>query len=91
MKVIVDSNMAIYGVFEPPIELELRAARTTLRELLKELSVLCQTVEFVRDNELGSDIGTVSVNGKECYQLDTKLEDGDKVMVTVEIAPLGGG
>ena len=91
MKVTVDSNMAIYGVFQPPIEVELRELKPTLKELLEQLSDLCKSVEFIKDSELGSDVETVLVNGQERYYLDTKLEDGDKVMVMVEMAPLGGG
>lgn len=91
MKVVVDSNMMIYGVFQPPVEVEWRGAKATLRDLLHELTESCKSVEFIRDNELGSDIKTILINNKECYAIDTKLNDGDKVMVIVEMAPLGGG
>ena len=91
MKVIVDSNMAIYGVFQPPIQIELDRSGATLEELLEELSDLCPSVEFIRDDELGSDIQTVLVNEKEHYNLNTNLNEGDKVMIMVEMAPLGGG
>jgi len=91
MKVVVDSNMAVYGLFQPPIEIELKGPTASLTELLKELSDLCKSVEFIKDDNLGSDIDTILVNGKEHYYLDTNLNDGDKVMVMVEMAPLGGG
>ncbi len=91
MRVVVDSNMAIYGVFQPPIEIKLTGSKATLRELLEELTKLCASVEFINGDELGSDIQTVLVNDKEHYYLNTNLNDGDKVMVMVEMAPLGGG
>ena len=59
--------------------------------LLQELSYLCSTVEFIRYDELGSDIQVILVNDKECYDLDTNLNDGDQVTVMVEVTPLGGG
>ena len=40
---------------------------------------------------IGNDIEVVSVNGKEHYHLDTNLKEGDKVMIMVEMAPIGGG
>ncbi len=91
MKIVVDSNMTIYGVFQPPIEVELKGPEATLKELLEQLSHLCQSVEFVRDNELGGDVETIVVNNREHYSLATSLKDGDKVRVMVEMAPLGGG
>lgn len=91
MKVVVDSNMTIYGVFQPPVEVELRGAKVTLRDLLHELTELCKSVEFITDNEVGNDIKTILINNKEYYAIDTKLNDGDKVMVIVEVAPIGGG
>ncbi len=91
MKVVVDSNMSIYGLFQPPMEIELEGSKATLRELLEELSDLCKAVEFISDDNLGSDIDTILVNDKEHYYLDANLNDGDKVMVMVEMAPLGGG
>jgi molybdopterin converting factor small subunit len=91
MRVTVDSNMTIYGVFQPPIEVNLKGEKSTLRALLEELARLCASVEFINGDELGNDIQTVLVNDKEHYYLNTNLNDGDKVMVMVEMAPLGGG
>jgi len=91
MKVVVDSNMAIYGVFQPPIEIELKGSKATLKELLEELSDLCPSVEFISSDEIGNDIQTVLVNEKEHYYLNTNLNEGDKIMIMVEMAPLGGG
>ena len=91
MKVIVDSNMTIYGMFQPPIDVELQEPENTLRSLLKGLSGLCQSVDFISRGEIGSDIQKVLVNDEESYSLDAALHDGDKVTVVVEMAPLGGG
>ncbi len=91
MKVTVDSNMSIYGVFQSPVDVELKEPETTLRSLLKELSDRCISIDFISRGEIGSDIQKVLVNGKESYSLDTALHDGDKVTVVVEMAPLGGG
>ncbi|MFC1872001.1 hypothetical protein ACFLYF_06375, partial [Chloroflexota bacterium] len=84
-------NMAIYGEFQPPAEIELSVTKATLKDLLGALSKLCPSVEFTRGNELGSDIKTVLVNNKEQIHLDARLSDGNRVMVVVEMAPLGGG
>ena len=91
MKVIVDSNMTIYGEFHPPLEIELNKSEATLKELLEALSKRCQSVEFTRDNEMGSDVQTILVNDREQIHPDARLKDGDRVMVVVEMAPLGGG
>ena len=91
MKVVVDSNMSIYGLFQPPVEIELKGSTPNLRELLHVLSDLCKSVEFIRDDNMGSDVDRILVNNKEHYYLDTSLNDGDEVMVMVEMAPLGGG
>lgn len=91
MKVTVDSNMSIYGVFQPPIDVELQEPENTLTSLLKGLSDLCKSVDFISRGEIGSDLQKVLVNDEESYSLDTALHDGDKVTVVVEMAPLGGG
>lgn len=91
MKVTIDSNVTIYGVFQPPIDVELQEPENTLRSLLKGLSDLCKSVDFISGGEIGSDIQKVLVNDEESYSLDTALHDGDKVTVVVEMAPLGGG
>ena len=91
MKVTVDSNMTIYGVFKPPIDVGLKEPENTLSGLLKGLSDRCVSVAFISGGEIGSDIQKVLVNDEESYSLDTALHDGDKVNVVVEMAPLGGG
>lgn len=46
MKVNVISNMCIYGVFEPPVKIELEEPKATLRKLLEVLTDLCEIVEM---------------------------------------------
>ena len=87
----MDSNMTIYGLFNPPTKIELKGSTATIRELLEQLARLCKTVEFISADEIGTDIQTMLVNEKEHYYLDAELNEGDKVMVMVEMAPLGGG
>lgn len=91
MKVTVVSNMAIYGVFEPPVKIELEEPKATLRKLLEVLTDLCESVEFISDDEVGSDVQAILVNEKECQYLDTPLNADDIVQVIIEMAPLGGG
>lgn len=91
MKVTVNSNMKIYGAFEPPIDVDLKEPENTLKSLFEGLSDRCISVDFISDGEIGSDIQKVLVNDEETYSLDTALHDGDKVTMVVEMAPLGGG
>ncbi len=95
MKVFVDSNIKVQGVFETPIEVELKGSNATLKELLETLSDLCKTIDFIKSDDIGDDIFKVLLNGTE-YQflpqgLKTSLNEGDKIMVEVEVSPLGGG
>ena len=91
MKVIVDFNMAIEGVFEPPIQMELEGSRATVKDLLEHLSNLCPWIEFISGDELGSDIQAVLVNEKEHFSLNTNLNEGDKVKIIIEIPAVAGG
>jgi len=91
MKVNVLSNMCIYGVFEPPVKIELEEPKATLRKLLEVLTDLCESVEFISDDEVGSDVQAILVNETEYQYLDTPLNADDIVQVIIEMAPLGGG
>ncbi len=91
MKVTVVSSMLLQGVFRPDIKIEPKGAKTTLRDLLKELSNLCQTIEFIINDELGGDIDVITINGTEQYNLDIELHDSDEVTVFADTAPLAGG
>ena len=91
MKATIDSNMTIYGVFQPLIDVELQESGNILRGPLKGLSDLCESLDFISGGETGSDIQKVLVDDEESYSPDTPLRDGDKVTAAVEIASLGGG
>lgn len=91
MKATIDSNMTIYGVFQPLIDVELQESGNILRSLLKGLSDLCESLDFIGGGEIGSDIQKVLADDEESYSPDTPLRDGDKVTLAVEMAPLGGG
>ena len=92
MKVIVRSNIKIYGVFEPLVKIELEGAKSTLRHLLEFIQDRTGgSLEFITDGEIGSDVQAVLINDKEYHQLDTALANGDEVAVVIEMAPLGGG
>ena len=95
MKVIVDSNLLIQHVFEPPVELGFDGGRVTLLDLLKKVDSLCMSVQLLADAEPGDDIRNIFVNGKNYFSLPkglgTVLNDGDKVNLEIYMEPLGGG
>ena len=91
MKVTVVSSMLLEGAFRPEIKIDSKKEKATLRDLLKELSYVCQTIEFIRNGELGSDIDIITINGTERYNLDIELNDSDEVTVFADTAPLAGG
>ena len=95
MKVIVESNLTIQNIFEPPIEFYIDDEAVTLRDLLEKVSNTCTTIQLLRDGELGDDLRNISVNGKEYFSLPnglrTILKDGDTVNLEIYMEPLGGG
>ena len=91
MKVIVDSNIQIRKVFETPMEVELTGPKVSLGDLFVKLSTLSKSIEFISGRELGKDVEKVLINGKENYFFDTNLNEGDKIVIIIDIAPLGGG
>jgi len=95
MKVILDSNVSIKDEFEPG-EVELREQNATLRHLLRELASQGETLDLINleSGEKGDDVREILVNGKDCLlleQLETRLSDGDTVMIRLWFDPLGGG
>ena len=91
MKVIVDSNLVMPPLFKPPTQIELKDSGATLKGLLEELSCLSKILEFISGDKIGENIQTVLINGKEQFSLNTKLNEGDKIMIVVGIEPIGGG
>jgi molybdopterin converting factor small subunit len=95
MKVILDSNVSIKDEFEPG-EVELREQNATLHDLLRELASQGETLDLINleSGEKGDDVREILVNGKDCLlleQLETRLSDGDTVMIRLWFDPLGGG
>ena len=95
MKVFLDSNVSIKDEFEPGA-VELNGQNPTLRELLQELASRRETLNLINpeSGEKGDDIREILVNEKDCLlleQLETKLSNGDMVMIRLWLDPLGGG
>ena len=95
MKVIMDSNVSIKDEFEAG-EVELRGHNATLHDLLRELASQGETLDLINleSGEKGDDVREILVNGKDCLlleQLETRLSDGDTVMIRLWFDPLGGG
>ena len=97
MKVKVDSNFEIRGIFGSS-EVELEGGEATLRDLLEVLSQMCGgRIVFVdpQTGEVDPDDFGIHVNGSSFQLLpqkvNTRLHDGDRVSLTMYLAPLGGG
>lgn len=78
MKATIDSNVTIYEVFQPLIDAELQESGNILRSLLKELSVLCESLDFISGGEIGSDIQKLLVDDEESYSPDAPQRDGTR-------------
>jgi hypothetical protein len=96
MKIIVDSNLYIPKVFEPPIELNFEGGTITLKDVLERLANICMSVQFLKNNgELGFDVDELLLNRKNYFSLEqgllTSLQEGDRVRVEIYMEPLGGG
>ncbi len=95
MKVMVDANIIIKNVFEPPVELTLNQDSVTLKDLLREINKMSSSLQLVKDETLGEDVRNIFLNGADYFQLphglDTSIRDGDKVNVEIYMEPLGGG
>ncbi len=95
MRVSVDANFTLKGVFETPVQWSFKRSKVTLRELLKEIDQRVHSITIFRDNDLGDDIEEIWLNGKRFFSLGKKLEtplkDGDKLKIALYMAPLGGG
>jgi hypothetical protein len=99
MKIVLDSNLYIYKVFDPPVELTLEEG-SVLRNILETLRSMLGThsepFQFLQDTgETGKDIDKISLNGKDYLSLrqglKTPLKEGDQVRVDILNFPLSGG
>lgn len=95
MKVKVDSNLRIYNVFEPPVELELQDDNNSFRDLLQILSEKYPFMKFLNSGEMGDDLRHVFLNGESHFSfpegLNKRIKEGDNVRVEVYMDPLAGG
>ena len=99
MKITLDSNLYIYKVFDPPVELDLEDGSTIKRALESFRGLLgsaSESFQFIQENgEIGSDIGEILVNGKDYLSLGqglrTSLKEGDSIRVEILNFPLSGG
>ena len=95
MKIIVESNLHITDVFEPPLELQV-PEETTLKDLLMELTDRYVSVNLLNEKgQLDADIDELTVNGKDFFTLkkglNTCLNEGDRVRFQIQMVQIGGG
>ena len=99
MRIILDSNLYIYKVFDPPVELTLEKGsvlRSVLENLRSMLGSHSEPFQFLQETgERGKDIDKISLNGKDYLSLreglNTLLKEGDQVRVDILNFPLSGG
>lgn len=95
VKVMVDSNLRIKNVFEPPLEIELRPDASTLQDVLERLYEMYPYLKFIDNGEMGDDLRNLFLNGKSHFSfskgLKKEIKDGDTVHVEAYMDPLAGG
>ncbi len=95
IKVKVDSNLRIKNVFEPPLELELRADSNTLKDVLEKLYDMYPYLRFIDKGEMGDDLRNIYLNGESHFTfaegLKKRIKEGDTVRVEAYMDPLAGG
>ncbi len=95
MKIIVESNLHIIDVFEPPLELQV-PEETMLKDLLVELTDRYVSVKLLNEKgQLDADIDELTINGKDFFTLkkglNTCLTEGDRVRFQIQMVQIGGG
>ena len=95
MKVIIESNLHITDVFEPPVEVRV-PDEITLKNLLMELTDRYVSVKLLNEKgQLDADIDELTVNGKDFFTLkkglNTCLNEGDRVRFQIQMVQIGGG
>ncbi len=95
IKVKVDSNLRIKNVFEPPLEIELKNDKNTLKDVLGKLSEMYPYLKFIEKGEMGDDLRHLYLNGENHFSfsegLKRKVIEGDTVNVEAYMDPLAGG
>jgi len=95
VKVIIESNLHITDVFEPPVEVRV-PDEITLKNLLMELTDRYVSVKLLNEKgQLDADIDELTVNGKDFFTLkkglNTCLNEGDRVRFQIQMVQIGGG
>jgi len=95
VKIIVESNLHITDVFEPPVELRV-PKESMLKDLLIELTDRYVSVKLLNEKgQLDADIDELTVNGKDFFTLkkglNTCLNEGDRVRFQIQMVQIGGG
>ena len=95
MKVIIESNLQITDLFEPPIELQV-PEEATLRDLLMDLTKRYLSIKLIDEKgRLASDIDELTINDKDFFTLkkglNTRLNDGDRIRFQIQMVQIGGG
>ena len=95
MKIIIESNLHITDVFEPPVELRV-SEEATLKNLLMELSDRFGTIKLLNiEGQLDADIEELTINGKDFFALkkglNTCLNEGDRIRFQIQMVQIGGG
>ncbi len=95
MKVILESNLSIANIFEPPLELRFNKHTCSLRDFIQKVGDMVTPIQLMKDGQIGDDLRNIMVNGKDYFflskGLDTMLKDGDRVNLEIYMEPLGGG
>ena len=96
MKIVVDSNLHIGHIFEPPLVLRFHSETPTVKDLLMDLSERCKSMQLLdEEGRLGRDIDEISINDEDFFTfkkgINTRLNEGDRVRLQIQILQLGGG
>jgi hypothetical protein len=95
VKVIIESNLHITDVFEPPMELHVREG-AKLRDLLLELTDRYVSIKLLNEKgQLDADIEELTINDKDFFTfkngLNTRLNEGDRIRFQIQMVQIGGG
>ena len=95
MKVVIESNLHITDVFEPPVELSV-PDETTLKGLLMELTDRYTSIKLLNEKgQLDPDIDELTINGRDFFTLkkglNSCLKEGDRIRFQIQMVQIGGG